>query len=147
MAEFTPSPKRSLSEPNPETRAIHRREVFRQITLPLLFMLIVLIGVGIWVVWAGVGSIERWSQIATIFLTLFGLLIGLIVLAVFVALIFIVTQILRILPPFTRIAQDAIEKIDRQVKAGADISVKPVIEVQRFLAVIDALFKRNKSDS
>lgn len=147
MAELTSSPKRSLPEPNPETRAIHRREVFRQITLPLIFMLIALIGAGIWAVWAGVGSIERWSQIATIFLAFFGLLIGLIVLAVFAALTFIVTQILRILPPYTRIAQDAIKKIDRQVKAGADIAVKPVIEVQRFLAVIDVLFKRNKSDS
>ena len=97
--------------------------------------------------WAGVGSIERWSQIATIFLILFGLFIGLIGLAVFVALTFIVTQILRILPPYTRVAQDAIEQIDRQVKAGADISVKPVIEVQRFLAVIDVLFKRNKPES
>ncbi len=97
--------------------------------------------------WAEVGSIERWSQIATFFLTLFGLFIGLIVLAVFVALTFIVTQILRILPPYTRVALDAIEKIDRQVKIGADISVKPVIEVQRFLAVIEVLFKRNKSDS
>lgn len=147
MAELTSSPKRSLPEPNPETRAIHRREVFRQITLPLIFMLLALIGAGIWAVWAGVGSIERWSQIATIFLAFFGLLIGLIVLAVFAALTFIVTQILRILPPYTRIAQDAIKKIDRQVKAGADIAVKPVIEVQRFLAVINVLFKRNKSDS
>ena len=147
MTEFTPSPKQSLPEPNPETRAAHRREVLRQITLPLIFLLIALIGAGVWVVWAGVGSIERWSQIATIFLILFGLFIGLIVLAVFVALTFIVTQILRILPPYTRVAQDAIEQIDRQVKAGADISVKPVIEVQRFLAVIDVLFKRNKPES
>lgn len=147
MAKFTSSPKRSLPDPNPETSAAHKREVFRQITLPLIFMLIVIIGVGVWAVWAEVGSIERWSQIATFFLTLFGLFIGLIVLAVFVALTFIVTQILRILPPYTRVALDAIEKIDRQVKIGADISVKPVIEVQRFLAVIEVLFKRNKSDS
>jgi uncharacterized protein involved in cysteine biosynthesis len=146
MSDSTPSPAKrvNLPIPNPVTQAKHRREIRRQVIVPFVFCLVVIIGIIVWFVLTGVGTVERWAQVSSLLLMSFGMVLGLIVFALLVATVYVITQILRILPPYTRLAQDAIEKIDSQVKSGADISVKPVIEVQRFLAIIDALFRRRK---
>lgn len=139
------SKRRSLPTPNPATQGIHRREISRQVILPLVIALIVFIGVGVWLIWNGIGTVERWAQIAMIFMLLFGLALGLLIFSVTVGLLFLITQVLRIIPPYTRLAQDAITKINRGVKTGADISVRPVIELQKFLAIVDVLLgKRRK---
>jgi len=67
------------------------------------------------------------------------ILIGLVILVFLGGLVYLVSQILRQLPPYTRLAQDGIETIKERAIAGADISVKPVMKIQSFLAVIDAL--------
>ena len=71
-----------------------------------------------------------------------GMLLGLILLVILVGLVYLVGRILQLVPPYTRLAQDGIKTIKHQVAAGADISVKPVIKIQSFLAVIDALLGR-----
>jgi hypothetical protein len=136
--------RKSLPTPNPATRAAHRREISRQVVWPLVMVLIVFIGVGVWLAWTGVGTVERWSQIAMIFMLLFGLVLGLLVFGVAIGLLFLITQVLHIIPPYTRLAQDAIMKINRRVKTGADISIRPVIELQKFLAVVDTLLGKRK---
>jgi len=141
----SPSTKRrSLPTPNPETRATHRREISRQVTLPLVMCLIVFISVGIWLILSGVGTVERWSQIAMIFMLIFGLVLGLLILGITIGLLFLISQVLHIIPPYTRLAQDAIMKINRSVKIGADISVRPIIELQKFLAIVDVLFRKSR---
>jgi hypothetical protein len=125
--------------PNPETRAAHRKEFRKQILLPFfLVILITLIVVGV-LIYFGVGSVERWSQIASIFLIMFWMVIGLLALTITAVMIILISRLLVLLPPYTRIAQDGIETVKRQVEAGTDITVQPVIKIQSFLAVIDAL--------
>lgn len=135
---------KSLPEPNPATQAAHRREVAWQVMIPFIGALVIFIGIVVALVGTGVGTVEQWAQIAVIFMSFFGLALGLVVLAVLVVLFFVITQVLKLLPPYARVAQDAIMQIDRQIKAGADISVKPVIEVQRFLAMVDVLLGKRK---
>ena len=149
MNNTLPSPnvRRPLPEPNPKTRATHRRDVRRQLTLPIVLLLLLIVVVVAALVYFKVGTIERWSQIATIFLVLFGLIVGLIVLSLLVVVTFLISQLLRALPPYARLTQDAIEKIQDQAIRGADISAKPVIQVKSFLAMIGALFSRKGSGS
>lgn len=141
-----PSPfaKKPLPSPNPVTHAKHRREVNRQVILPFFISAIVFVGVGIWLVWMGIGSVERWSQIAIIFILVLGLVLGLILLSLIIGLIYVTTMVLRTIPPYARIAQDAIEKINQQVKTGSNVSVRPVIEIQKFLAMMDVILGRRK---
>ena len=134
----------SLPGPNPATQAAHRREISRQVTFPLVIALIVFIGVGIWLVWSGVGTVERWAQIAMIFMLLIVMVLGLLLFGVAIGLLFLITQVMRVIPPYTRLAQDAITKIDQRVKTGADISIRPIIELQKFLAVMDVLLGRRR---
>jgi hypothetical protein len=128
--------------PNPETRASHKREFGRQVLLPLGLFLLISAGAVAAAVYFQVGSVERWSQIASIFLMIFWMLLGLILLVILGGLVFVVSKLLHLLPPYTRIAQDGIETIRTQVEAGTDITVKPVIKIQSFLAVIDTLLGR-----
>lgn len=134
--------KNTLPEPNPVTRAAHRRDFFRRVTLPLVIGLIFIIGLVVTFIFVPVGDVETWSQIATILLISLGLLMGLLALVLLVALVYLVTYLLRFLPPYTRMAQDGIEKIKLYTEKGADIPTKPVIQVSSFIAAMNALFRR-----
>ena len=125
--------------PNPKTRAAHKKEFRKQVILPLSIFFILLGVASALLIYFEIGTIERWSQIASIALISLSMVIGLVILALLVGLVFLVGQILRQLPPYTRLAQDGIETIKEQVITGADITVKPVMKIQSFLAVIDAL--------
>ena len=94
---------------------------------------------------APVGDVTTWSQISTILLVSLALLLGLITLAILGGLVYLVSYILGILPGYTRMAQDGIETIKKQAVKGADIAAKPVIQVQSFLAVVNAIFGRKQS--
>ena len=128
--------------PNPETRAAHKREFGKQVLLPLGLFLLFSVGAAAAAVYFHVGSVESWSQIASIFLMLFWMVLGLLLLAILVGLVYLISRALQLLPPYTRMAQDGIETIRKQVETGSDITVKPVIKIQSFLAVIDALLGR-----
>lgn len=144
-AEIPSTPaKKPLPSPNPVTQAAHRREVNRQVFLPFAIALIFLLTMGTWLVWANIGTVERWSQIAIILMLVMGLVLGLIILGVTIGLLYVITMVLRTIPPYARIAQDAIVKINQQVKAGSNVSVRPVIEIQKFIAMMDVLLGRRK---
>jgi hypothetical protein len=128
--------------PNPETHASHKREFGKQVLLPLGLFLFLSAGAAGAAVYFQVGSVERWSQIASIFLIIFWMLMGLILLGILGGLVYVVSKLLQLIPPYTRMAQDGIATVRKQVEAGTDITVKPVIKIQSFLAVIDTLLGR-----
>ncbi|MEJ2757003.1 MAG: hypothetical protein P8046_00850 [Anaerolineales bacterium] len=137
--------KPNLPEPNPVTRAAHRRDYRRGVLFPLIGFIVLLVGLGVAFVLLPVGDVTTWSQIATILLVLLALLLGLITLVILGGLVYLVSYILGILPGYTRMAQDGIETIKKQAIKGADITAKPVIQVQSFLAVVNAIFGRKQS--
>ena len=131
-----------LPEPNPVTKAAHRRDFFRRVTLPLIIGLLVLGGIALAFILIPVGDVETWSQISSILLIAITLIGGLIVFGILGGLVYLVSYLLGILPPYTRMAQDGIEKIQEYAEKGADIPVRPIIQVQSFIAAINALFNR-----
>ncbi len=144
MDEYTPSEERKieLPEPNPVTRAAHRRDFFRRVTLPLILSLVMLIAALVAFILLPVGDVAAWSQIASIMLIGLTMLLSLFTLAFLGALVFLVSYLLRLLPPYTRMAQDGVEKIKEYAVKGADIPAKPVIQVKSFIAAINAIFRR-----
>ena len=137
--------KPDLPEPNPVTKAAHQRDYRRSVLFPLIGFILLLVGVTVAFVLLPVGDVPTWSQIATILLIMLALLLGLIVLVILGGLVYLVSYVLGILPGYTRMAQDGIETIKRQAIKGADISAKPIIQVQSFLAVVNAIFGRKQS--
>lgn len=136
--------KPNLPEPNPVTKAAHRRDYNRRVLLPLIGFILVLVGVSVAFILLKVGDVSTWSQIATIFLITLVLFGGLILLGIVGGLVYLVSYVLRILPGYTRMAQEGIETIKTQAIKGADITAKPVIQVQSFLAVVNAIFGRKQ---
>lgn len=116
-----------------------------EVWLPFLIFLGLVIAAAVVLTLKGIGSVERWSQISTILLISAASLLGIVAIGILVGMLFAVGQVLRLLPPYTRRAQVAIESLERQILAGADISAKPVIEVKSFLAIVTALFGKKKS--
>ncbi|MBT3239583.1 MAG: hypothetical protein HON98_07135 [Chloroflexi bacterium] len=139
---ISPVVKKQLPAPNPVTKRAYRRDVLRQITLPIILILLVSIAIVTWLVIENVGTIQEWSSISLILLTLPALLLGIIIFILFIALIVLVSYLLKFLPPYARLTQDAINNLENQIKSGADISAKPIIQIQSFLAVIDILLGR-----
>lgn len=139
----TPEEKNfTIPEPNPVTKAAHRRDFFRRVTLPLIIGFLILAGIAVAFILIPVGDVETWAQIASILLIGLTMLGALIVLVILGGLVYLVSNLLGILPPYTRMAQDGIEKIQEYAEKGADIPVRPIIQVQSFIAAINALFNR-----
>lgn len=134
--------KKPLPPPNPITKRAYRRDVLRQITLPLILIFIVFIGIVTWLVIANIGTVQEWSSISLILMIFPALLIGLIILSILIAMIFLISYLLKFLPPYARLTQDAINNLEDQIISGADISAKPIIQIQSFMAVIDILLGR-----
>ncbi len=145
MEENTSTPPEkefTLPEPNPVTREAHRKDFFRRVSLPLILALLLVAAVVVTFVLVPVGDVESWSQISTILLITLALVIGLIGLVILGLMVFLVSYLLKLLPPYTRMAQDGIEQIKIYAEKGADIPVKPVIQVQSFISAINTLFRR-----
>lgn len=145
MEEITPSPPErefTLPEPNPVTREAHRKDFFRRVTLPLILILVLIIALVVLFALLPVGDVAAWSQISTILLISLALLLGFITLVILAGLVYLVSYLLKLLPPYTRLAQDGIEQIKTYAEKGADIPVKPIIQVQSFISAINTLFRR-----
>lgn len=145
MEETTPLSTESrskLKEPNPVSKEAHRKDFFRRVTLPLILVLVLIAAIVILFILLPVGDVDSWSQISTILLISLALVLGLVVLVTLGLLIYLASYLLKILPAYTRLAQDGIEQIKSYAEKGADIPVKPVIQVQSFISAINALFRR-----
>ena len=136
--------KASLPEPNPVTRAAHKRDFFKRVILPFVLGILVLVSLVVAFILIPIGDIETWSQIATIFLIGLWLIFGLIIFLLVGVLVYLVSYVLKVMPSYTRMAQQGIDTIREQATKGADITVKPVIQIQSFLAAVSAVFGRKK---
>lgn len=125
---------------NPKTKASHKAEVKRHISFPLILSILILVIVIYLMIDNRIGSVEKWSQISTIFLSSIALFIGLFVIVLLFSIIFGMYQLLRNLPRFTKSAQDAVHKVEKQLIRGAQLSVAPIKKIQNFTSQITNFF-------
>jgi len=134
----TPQPKQFvLPERNPVTHAAHRREVWWQITLPLLIGGLLLLAALVGVIVAAVGAnegVSRWADISLIWLLLPVLPLALLILIVTAAITYGVTALLGIFPGYARLVQDYFLLFEGKVKALNERIVAPVLKVHAWLA-------------
>ena len=137
--------KAQLPHPQHYSYLKHRKQVVRQIILPvaiaavLMIALIVLISL---VTFNSNGDVGRWAAISTIWIIIPAILAGLILLAILVGLIYLMARALSALPTYTGIAQDYVYKAEAYIIRGADMVAKPVIAVDGFIENIKAFFER-----
>jgi len=138
-------PKFQVPERNPATHAIHRREVFWQITFPLIIALLLilgLVGVVIFAGFQGLGEVSRWADVSLIWLLLPALVVVLVMLLMLSGVVYLITRLLAILPGYARLAQDFFYLVQVRVKSISDKLVEPVLKLRSFKAGADALRRK-----
>jgi hypothetical protein len=137
--------KAQLPQPQHYSYLVHRKQMVRQIILPvvlaalLMISLIVLISIS---TFSQGGDVGRWAAISTIWIVLPIMVAGIIFLAVLGGLIYLLALALGRLPYYTGIAQDYVYKARGYILRGADMVVKPIIAFDGFLENIRAFFGR-----
>jgi hypothetical protein len=131
-----------MSRGNPRTRKAHRIQVFFQIVLPLLLGTALATWGLLALVNGRTGNLTSLSQIATMVLAIPVVLIGLVVLLLVVALIFLLGRLMHWLPPRTAQVQRGMNALSSRVVAAADGVAKPVIAAESWLNAINNVIRR-----
>lgn len=141
----TPAPP--LPEPNPVTRTAHRRETFRQITLPFLLAVLVMVGLAVLAILGTSESASRWGSISLIYLICLGSIVALLFIALNAALVYMLIVIQRGLPPRTRQIQDYSALISQKVLDVSDKLAEPFIKTGSLAASLQTLRRAGKRTS
>lgn len=123
----------------------HRRELMWQIILPVVLSVVLMIAMIALIYVAtfqGSGDVSRWAAVSTIWIVLPVMVAGLILLALLGGMIYLLMRLLGIMPKYTGIAQDYVQKAAIYVKRGADMAVKPVLWLDGLSASVKAFFGR-----
>lgn len=123
-------PLKPLPPRNPVTTRKHRREVFWQITLPLLLGLFLIVALMVLAALQAAGSVNfsrRFADISLLWLIAPNLFLSLLNLALLVGLAAAATLLLHKLPPYARLAQDAFARLALKTGQICDRIVEPVL--------------------
>lgn len=120
-----------------ERQRQHRRTIWLQIGLPLvLTVLLILVLFGLIV--GGGGDITQPTALATIWLILPLLCLGMLVLAILIGGIYALSQTLRGLPPVALRVQLFSWRLEQRLRRVADASTRPVFAWSKMMAMIRA---------
>jgi hypothetical protein len=140
-------PSFQLPERNPSTYAVHRREVFWQITFPLAIALLLILCMVTGVILAGVkglGDISRWADISLIWLLIPLIVLTLISFFAVTGFIYLITRLLGVLPGYARLGQDYVRLFQVRSKQIANQVVEPFLKLRSFKAGAEALWHKPK---
>jgi len=136
-----------IPRPIHESYKRHRKEMMRQIILPialsvvLCIAMIVLINIA---TFRDNGDVARWAAVSTIWIVI-PIMIGMLIfLAILGGLIYLLAKLMNVTPTYTGLVQDYVHKAAIYIKRGTDALVKPVIQLNGILASIIAFFERMK---
>jgi len=134
-------------EPNPVTHANHQREVFWQITFPLILGVLVILAFAGLTIAAGIGlspATSTWASISLIWLILPGLIIGLVLIVFLSSVIYGIIRLVQVLPVYARQVQDFFYLVKIKTRYSADMLVQPVIKVSEWWAKVQVMLKKTK---
>jgi hypothetical protein len=123
----------------------HKRDLNRRIVLPLILATLIVIGVSILIGYATFsadGDVERWSQIATIWIIAPLMAFALVILILLIALVGLMMRLLQITPRYTNQAQTFLLWLTDTIKLWADRIVQPTLTLKTWLG----LFSKDKQE-
>ena len=137
MVNDTPEP---VLERNPVTHQRHRREVFWQITVPLLVVILLLLALAILVVFQATAVQKSvWADISLMWLIVPALFMAIILMIIFGASAYLCILLIGELPIYFRQAHVWLEYIGYQIAQISDKAVAPVLRIQSFNASMSQL--------
>ena len=130
--------KLPIPKPERESYVKHRRDVTRQIILPVILVAFIGIGLAALSIFAATGSnpgVSLWADIASIWIIIPMMLLMLVILALTAGLAYGLTRLLKVSPRYTGLAQEYALWFNAQVSIWADKIVKPVLVIKSWLEV------------
>jgi hypothetical protein len=139
------TPPTNQPERNLDTYAVHKQETFRQVILPTVIGLIVIIAMTVAVIYAGFSGnaqLSRWADISLVWVLLPAMMFSLLFLVLLVGLTIGVTKLLYVIPIYTYRLQLLIRNAQTRINKATDLAVEPVLRVNSFLARARTLLRR-----
>ena len=130
---------RSLPAPNPVTREKHRRELFFQVTLPLILVAVLIVLTAVIVTAGSMVSVSKLADISLIWLIIPMLIVGLISFALIVVFIYGIVKLVQVLPIYASQVYTFVLAFGFQINRIGDKSVEPILRIQAFTASIGGL--------
>ena len=130
---------------NHSSYRLHRRQLWWQVYLPVCFLVVVCIALAVFIgitAFSTGDNSQRWAAISTIWLVLPTMILGVLLFAVLVGLIYLMGRLLKIIPPYTGKAQHYVFLATRKTRAISDHAVKPILFLEGILASIRAVLGR-----
>jgi hypothetical protein len=137
--------KAQLPRPEHYSYNLHRRQVVSQVLLPVILAGLLIIGAVVLISLAtfrGGADVNRWAAISIIWMAIPIIIAGSILLALFLGLIYLMVQLLSILPSYTGLAQGYVFRVRGYVIHYADLAVKPIIGLAGLIERVKAFVGR-----
>jgi hypothetical protein len=128
-------------ERNPVTQAIHRRQVFWQITLPLVILAVMFLALIVVVSLSEAGYQSRWADISAIWCLCPNLFVLLLCVGSLGGMSYGMFRLLRVLPGKLYSLQNLSLKVRDGVQKASDAAVEPVLRVHSYRASQKAFWK------
>jgi hypothetical protein len=126
-----------LPERNPKTHAEHRREVFWQITVPLLVGILLFLAAVAGIIFSATqpaSEVGRWADISLVWLILPALVIALLFFVLLAGLVYAITKLLGLTPRYAHLVQLYFERGKEKVRQITHILVEPFIKAHSLSA-------------
>jgi hypothetical protein len=134
-----------IPERNPIVHAEHSRETFRQIILPFIIgLVLVLLVVAVIIIFAAhtLENLNRWASVSIIGMIIPSMIIALILLVVILGLLFGISRLLGILPGYSKIVRSYFTQAEGVVSQITDQAVEPFLRLRSAWAVTRRRDKR-----
>ena len=125
--EMSSSLRRFQRPPNPVTQAAFRRQVGREIYLPIGLAILLMVGLVALVVSLGYGTRSSWADVSLVLLAAPLAILLVLLTAVLGAGIYLMAVLIREVPTVTSTLQDGAEQLEGAVRRGSDLAVQPII--------------------
>lgn len=133
------------AERNPATQSAFRRQVRRQIYLPLAVGLILLFAALAGLAVGEIGDASTWADIALAYLLVLMIVAALVFLAAVALLAYGVTWLIGNLPGPAWRVQQAVGRVRVGVRRGADLGVRPLVLARSMWAAVVAVVQSVES--
>jgi hypothetical protein len=132
---------------NPKTHAAHQREVFWQITTPLLvgvLLILAVVGAIIFSTLQPVTDVERWASVSLMWLILPAMFFSLLFLALLAGLVYLISFLMHSIPRYALVVQLYFEQARSKVGQLLNMAVEPVLRINSIWAAIRYATERGR---
>ena len=127
---------------NPFTQQKHRKEVFWQISVPIVIGILILLVISFLSTTMVADETSRWAAISSIWLIAPVMVLGFLSLVTFIAGIVAVAKLIQVLPYYSFRLQNGLMNVRTSLKRIADRSVEPVLRLSAFSAAAKKFSRR-----